>query len=343
MPSASSRVGLALLLALGALGCPAPAGPAAPEETKAPAPTWVAVRVAGDEAVLEAPARVLAGPGAAAMVTPPMRATVVRLRVRPGDSVDAGAPLVDVLMPEVLEAAGRHEGARARLEAWTERRTQLAQLRAEGLARALDVSEAAARVAEARAELQAARAVLVAAGLREGDAAGLLSGTGAVPLRAPIAGVVTAVTAALGESREPGAGPLVQLVGTGAARVEARLPRAATPGDWRLVTPAGEARVKLVGAAPAADPRDGVFLAWFEPEGDAALTAGLQGRVVLRGTGSTRLHLVPATALQRRDGVPGVVTRKGHVPLTVVRCEARDCLVDGALEETDEVQVERAP
>ncbi|MEW5743490.1 MAG: hypothetical protein AB1938_31555, partial [Myxococcota bacterium] len=160
--------------------CAREAEPSAPQAS--PPTAWVQVKAAGAAAVLEGPARALAGPGTSAVVTVPLRGTVVRVRVRPGDVVAAGAPVVDVVMPEVLDAAGRFEGARARLEAWTARAEQLDKLRAEGLARALDVSEARASVAEAKADLQTARAVLLAAGLKEGDVPGLLAGSGAVSL-----------------------------------------------------------------------------------------------------------------------------------------------------------------
>lgn len=331
------------LLALAACPPTPPAGEAPPGAGAEVPPTWTAVRPVSDDVVLEAPARVLPGPGAAAVVAPPLRGTVTRVRVRAGDTVDAGAPLIDVLMPELLEAAGRLEGARVRLEAWTERHRQLAELRAEGLARTLDVSEAAATLAEARAELQAARAVLLSAGLREGDAAGLLAGSGSVPLRAPVGGVVTEVSAALGEAREPSGGALVHVSGGGAVRVEARLGRVAPDGAWALVTATGQVPLRLVGRAPAADPRDGTFLAWFEPEGAAAPPPGTLGRVQLAASGEARLFRVPAAALHRREGAPRVTTRRGEVPVAVAACEAKDCLVSGALGPDDEVQVGRAP
>jgi biotin carboxyl carrier protein len=274
-----------------------------------------------------------------AVVSPPLRATVTRVRVRPGDAVDAGTPLLDVLMPDVLEAAGRLEGARARLTAWTERHQQLEGLKREGLARTLDVSEAAARVAEAKAELQAARATLLAAGLREADAAPVLAGAGTVPLRAPITGVVAEVTATLGEAHEPTSGPLLRLLGAGAVRVEARLPRPPEGTGWRFLSAAGTTPLRLVSAASIADARDGTFLAWFEPTEDVGLTPGTQGRVTRDSERAPRA-LVPAIAVRRRDGAAFVVTRRGEVPIDVARCDAESCTVAGALQPGDEVRAE---
>jgi phage baseplate assembly protein gpV len=270
------------------------------------------------------------------VVTPPLRATVLRIRARPGDVVDAGTPLVDVVMPEALDAAGRYEGAKVRLAAWTERHAQLTQLRADGLAKSLDVSEAAARVAESKADLQAARAVLLSAGVREGEAAGLLTGSGALSLRAPVTGVVTSLTASIGESREPSAGPLLQLASAGPVRVEARFAQGVPDGQFDFVGASGKVALTLVSKAPVADPRDGTFLAWFEP--GAELSAGALGRVTVRGGSAGAVFRVAAHAISRSDGAAKVETKHGAVQVEVVRCEALDCLVRGALTLSDEVK-----
>ncbi len=302
-----------------------------------PPAAWSRVRAGPADRPVEGPARVLASPTAASVVTPPFRATVTRVRVREGDSVDAGAPLVEVVMPELLDAAGRSEGARVRLTAWSDRLEQLTAMRAEGLVKGLEVSEAAARVAEARADLQAARAVLLSAGLREADVGALLLGNGAISLRAPQAGVVTRLTATLGETRDSTAGPLVSLAGPGPVRVEARLTTPAASGSWVFIDSSGQRHaVALVARAPGADARDGTFLAWFEPAGDALL-AGTLGRVELEtGAGSTRF-LVPATAIRRDSKGSSVLTRRAEVPVSVGRCEGEDCLVTGALTTDDEL------
>lgn len=341
------RLALALSLVL-LSACPREGAPSdAPAAVAASSPSWVQAGAAGHADVLDGPARALAGPGASAVVTAPLRATVVRVRVRPGDAVAAGAPVVDVVMPEVLQAAGRFEGARARLDAWTTRVAQLEQLRAEGLARALDVSEAKGALAEAKADLQAARAVLLAAGLREADVGPLLSGSGAVPLRAPVAGVVVEVPVTLGAAHEPSAGPLVRLSSTGSVRVEAHFPRPPPDGDWGFLTPAGRLPLALVGRAPAADERDGTFAAWFEPVDGGVVAAGTLGRVSLEAAGQAGVVRVPAKAVRRVDGAPTVTVRRGGqpqvVPVDVLRCPGDECLVKGALAEGDEVSVEDGP
>ncbi len=328
------------------VGCPQPAE-VSPTTPAPAATTWTAVKPAGGGAVLEGPARALAGPGASAVVTPPLRATVTRVRVRAGDQVAAGAPVVDVVMPELLDAAGRFDGAKARLEAWSARAAQLERLRTEGLARALDVSEAQASVADAKAALQAARAVLLAAGQREADVPGLLAGSGAVALRAPVAGVVVEVLAELGASREPSAGALVRLASTGEVRVEAHFARAPPDGAWSLVSPAGRTPLRLVGRAPAADEHDGTFAAWFEPVDGGALAAGTLGRVSLAAADQLGVVRVPARAVRRVDGVPTVTARRGGqpevLPVQVLQCPGAECLVRGELRADDEVSIGDTP
>jgi multidrug efflux pump subunit AcrA (membrane-fusion protein) len=328
-----ARILTALAVLLVASGCAA--GAAEPSTPKEPLPSWFPVRPATDATTLEVPARVLAGPGANTVVTPPLRATILRVRTRAGDTVAAGTPLVDVVMPELLDAAGRFQGAQVKLQAWTERLAQLTQLRTDGLARSLDVSEAAARVAETKADLQAARAILLSAGLREADAANLLSGNGSLALKAPVAGVVTQVTASVGESREPSSGPLVTLASEAPTRVEARFATQVGEGTWVFVGAQGTTALTLLSRAPVADARDGTFLAWFEPA--QPLAAGSLGRVVLRRTTVDTAFRVPARAIQRIDGATRVETKHGAVAVDVGACEAIDCMVRGALSGTDEV------
>jgi hypothetical protein len=182
---------------------------------------WEPVTVEASLALTEGPARVLPAADAVAVVTAPFRARVIAVRVRAGDEVLANAPLLEVVMPEVLDAAARFDGATGRLAAATDRLGQLTRLRDEGLARAVEVTEAAARVADARADRQLALATLRAAGVREADAPALVA-AGSLTLRAPRAGVVTDVAATLGSAAEPTSGPLVRLSAPGLGRVEAR-------------------------------------------------------------------------------------------------------------------------
>lgn len=298
---------------------------------------WQRVERANEAATFEVPARVVGGPDSASVVSAPLRATVLKVRVRVGDVVDAGTPLLDVVMPELLDAAGRLEGARVRLEAWNARLEQVNALRAEGLARSLEVSEAASRVAEAKAEVQSARAVLLAAGVREQDAAAVLNGAGTWPLRAPRGGVVTQVSVTAGEHREPGSGALVYLASEAPVRVEARF--VASPGlaQYRFVGGGHSAALTLISHAPNTDARDGTTLAWFEA--DRPLPANVPGVVQVSGSGDAQVWRVPAAAIHRMDAGVGVETKGGLRTVEVARCETTTCLVRGALNEGDDVRV----
>ena len=65
----------------------------------------------------------------------------MRVRVRPGQRVEKGEPLVDVSSAEVVRAAGALAAADLRLAAHDERRQRLAPLVDQGLARAQELSE----------------------------------------------------------------------------------------------------------------------------------------------------------------------------------------------------------
>ncbi|MFO0595921.1 MAG: efflux RND transporter periplasmic adaptor subunit [Myxococcaceae bacterium] len=327
---ASARIPL-LTLPLALLACTTPP----PATTPNRAPTWTPVTPIASEQLIEAPAQVLADPAATTVLAPPYRATVVRIRARVGDTVDAGTPLLDVLMPELLEAAGRAEGATARLEAWTARQRQLEQLRTEGLARALDLSEATARVAEAKSDLQAARAILISAGVSPQQGSTLLAGTGALTLRAPTTGVITKLAASPGASREPGAPPLAEVMSESQTRVEARFSRAPPPGAAEFVGASGTTPLTALSRAPALDPRDGTQLAWFTPT--TPLPAGLPGRVRIK-VDDGGAFTVPSASIVRLEGRAGVETRKGRIDVEVVRCGADTCVVRGTLASTDEVR-----
>jgi biotin carboxyl carrier protein len=347
-PSARAHgtVCLGLALVLG-VACAKPPEAATSTPALEAGRSWTKVAPSAERLPLEAPARVVGAPTSRSVIVAPLRATVTRIRVRPGDAVDAGAPLVDVTMPEVLDAAARFEGAKARLEAWAARHQQLAELKAEGLARAADVSEAAAKVAEVKADLQAARAVLIVAGVREGDAAALLHGGGSLSLRAQQSGTVTEVSATMGETREPASEPLVRLASPGAVRVEARFSKPPPDGTWSFVINGAQAPVRLATRAPAADVRDGTFVAWFDFETEVAVSAGLLGRVEFRGPESSDVFKVPASSPRTADGRSELtVLRDGReltVDVKVIRCLGAVCVVQGAILPTDEVHEEPAP
>lgn len=296
------RVVLATMVMVGCDKAPATMvlNPPPPLTATSATTRWVESRSAEDTALLEAPARVLPSPEGLASIAPPLQARVVRVRVRPGQRVSAQEPLIDVLMPELLHAAGDLAGEQLKVDAFTRRKAQLDLLKSEGLARLAELAEVDAQLATARADAQAARATLRASGVSDKQAEALVSGDGVLSLRAPISGLVTSVEAVPGEVRDPAGRPLAQLVGAGDGRVEARFP--STPGDGaRFVFLAGSIStpVDLISISPRFEPSDGSRLAWFSADA-GLLPIGATGRVRVSADPSWRV--VPSRSLLEQGG-----------------------------------------
>lgn len=349
---AGGRWRAVLFAAVMSLGCnrPPAAAPPAPAAPEPPARTaqLAKVRSAAGLPLLEAPARVLAAPDASADVVPPFRARVVRIHVRPGQPVERGAPIMDVVMPEVVRAAGAYVAAGTRLAAYGKQLEQLRALRKDGMVRLGDLAEAETRVAEAQADQQAALGTLRGADLSGADAARLLGGAGTVTLRSPLPGLVTAVRATLGETHENSDLSLAQIVGRGEVQIEAHLSRPLPEGAALRFTspPRPPCPVTLGSVAPAADPRDGTTLAWFQPQGGCDLPQGLQGKLQVQLDPRGGAVAVPARALlPANDAAPPRVRRRrggadALVEVSVLAVSGADALVraaDGALVVGDEV------
>jgi multidrug efflux pump subunit AcrA (membrane-fusion protein) len=317
------------------VGCErrAPTAPQPSEPTaRSVATRWVESRPAEDTTILEAPARVLPSPDSVASLAPPLQARIVKVRVHPGQRVVQYEPLIDVLMPDVLHAAGDLVGEQLKVEAFSRRKLQLEALKAEGLARVAELAEVEALLATARADSQAARATLRASGVSDRLAEGLVSGDGVVSLRSPIAGIVSSVDAMVGEVREPAGRTLVTVVGEGDGRVEARLPSSVGPAArFSFVSGAQARAIELISISPRLEAADGSRLAWFSIP-DAGLSVGATGRVRIGADPSWRV--VPARALLEVEGRTRVRVRgtDGTAVLLDVRVIARsgaEAVVDG--------------
>ena len=333
---------LALVVVVALTAC-SKGGPAAEEAPPVPSARtpWVKARSSEGVPLLEAPAQVLPSPEGQAAVVPPYRARVLKVLVRPGERVKKGQPLVEVVMPEVSTAAGAYVAASTRVDAYGRRKAQLEALRADGLVRLADVLEAETKLAEAQADQQSAAAALRTAQIEPSQAADIVAGKKPVLLRSPIAGVVTAVGAGVGDSREPGGDPVVRVVGEGDSRVEARFARPVDPKNASyelLVTGGTRHHLNLVAIAPVIDPRDGTIAVWLVPDAGTRLQAGLTGRVVVTLPGVVGASVVPARAVALSDGKAFVVARRNgkpeKVPVEVIASSGAEALVIGVA--TDE-------
>jgi hypothetical protein len=254
----------------------------------------------------------------------------VAIRVAPGDRVAAGAPLVDVAYPDGAAAAAAYLAATDQLAAQTTRRAQLEALRHDGLARIGELTAVDVELARLRGERDLATASLRGAGLEPGNARALVDGGGRGTLRAPIAGVVTRVDAAIGQARGPDAPALVAIARAGAHRIEATLARPLPTGAIVRFTPSGG--VAVAAALVELEPRaasDGTRRGWFTTTEE--LRAGQPGR--LEVTVADDAVVIPASALVDDAGHAAVWLRDGaaarKVAVEVLARSGGDAIVRG--------------
>lgn len=274
----------------GALGCGSPPTPSVPpdcrdssRERREPQPPTTLASPPGDLALLEAPARIVGAPGSEAQVAATHAARVIAVHVRAGDRVEAGAPIVDVVMPDVLEAAARLTSVAAARELRTRRRLELASLEGEGLVDRARVFEQEAEIASLDTSQASALATLRAASIRASQARSLLE-QGSLTLRSPLSGVVREVNAVVGEARTPTDPPFAVIVAPVPARIEARFAQPPPRGAAFEFVALDGTRVPLASepVAEILDPRDGVRLVWFSPSRETPALAGTRGRIEVR-------------------------------------------------------------
>ena len=322
----------AFLLLLGALaGCPSTPPATQPESRQPSARTrWLPVRPASSAAPTEAPAKVLLSPEGAAVVVAGLPARILKIWVRAGDQVQAGAPLLDVYIPEAMSALAAKAAAATSIAVLERRRAQLASLESEGLVKASEVAALAIELAKYQGEALRADATLQSV---------QVSSAGPTRIQAPIAGIVTEVTAVKGELRSPSDGPLVRLRANVGGRVEVKSP---TPLDerglfsFRASGSTSEVPLRLVSSVPNTSGAGSI--AWLEGP-DNQLKAGAMG-VLLTRRANDNGFVVPTSAIasdeegtrilvRRRDGDPRVV------PVKVLHVVSTDAIVEGALSTDD--------
>jgi hypothetical protein len=201
----AAHVAAALLTLAGALGScradPPTGGTAPPDERIANDGGGVerrhiddtVVAIAATGASVSWPGRVVVG-SARAVVAAPLSARIKRLLALPGDVVARGAPVVEVAVPELAQAAATLRGARARRAVNERRRAWLLALRGEGVPRVVDELAAETELAELDSAIATASALMRVVDLDQSDAAiDEIAARGAVILRAPIGGSVVSI------------------------------------------------------------------------------------------------------------------------------------------------------
>jgi len=336
-----------LLLAPSLLACGGNAPEEAAEVAAAAAPRAAAARTPSDLSLLEAPAHVVPSPGSEARVAASHEARVLRVHVRAGDHVEAGAPIVDVVMPAVLEAAARLASVAPARSLRALRRTELSALQDEGLVDRSRVFEQETELASLDAERASALATLRAASLTSAEGLRALR-QGAITLRAPIAGLVREATAVLGEVRAPGDAPFAVIVAPVSARVEARFAQAIPRGASLEFVGIDGTHTPLSSdpVAESIDPEDGTRILWLSPAAETQLPGELHGRVVVTLSSpdvveidSHALVIEADGTFVDRVGADGAVER---VTVEVLTASATRAIVRGPLVAGDRVSIEPA-
>ena len=331
----------AVVLAL-ALGCSGGPEPAAAEheahadhhEHASSATAWVEVTTPRDATLLEAPATVVAGAEGRASIDVAYRSTVVEVRVRVGDRVEAGAALVEVAVPELLAAAAVLSGADDQIGTHRRRKDRLDDLQGQGLVGAADVFELERQLGALSAERRLALATFKAAGVDPRQRGELLR-RGTVVLRSPIAGVVAHLDATIGAVVEPG-GRLATVLGHAPARVEVVHAEPLPAGlSLEFVGHDGSRfALRPEPVATAVEPGLGRALAWYEPADGQPRADGLRGRVVVQAA-SEGLHEVPRGALRLHEGQAWVARRGADGEPEQVRVEVLRSSGSSALVRSD--------
>lgn len=275
-------------------------------------------------------ARVIAAPDAEWVVTAAASGVVVRLPVTEGDTVAAGASLVELRSADapklgagLMQAESAARLARSELE-------RDRQLHADGIiaARRLQASEQAA--AQADAALAAARMQLKLMGMSAQEA-----GSGRVIARAPAAATVLERLVTPGQ-RVNEADPLLRLVDAGKLMLELQLPvdeATLAVGDTLTLPDGRRATVKQAGWG-ASEGAQTVRVRASLPAGSTGLRPG-QWLKVQRALPASSGWRIPAAAISReeREALVFEQTADGFraVPVRVLGIDGDSATVSGAL------------
>ncbi len=303
---------IASLAVLGILAChgpaPEPPDPSAGQAASTPV-RWIKPQHPSEHLTLFAmPAVAVAAADARQAVALSTRAQVETVFVRAGDRVLAGAPLVDVRVPEWVQAAAQRQATQTRLAAQQKYLASLKSLRGEGLARTGDVFQIETQVAELQALRAEAESRLRGAGLDDAAVSELIA-KGHLTLRARQDGLVRQVTAVAGATVEPGQPPLLVVESPRAVRIEVHLHQPLPQGGtWVFRQTSGvDLPLQPTPVAQSADAEDGSQIMWFDAASpDQTLPAGTRGQLVL-GHVADDIWAIPVAALINAQGAPQVI------------------------------------
>ncbi len=326
-----------------AFACPAepPVEAADPNRPMSSSARFVRAIAPRSRALLEAPARVVGlHPGSVAL-SAAHGGRVLRFFAAPGDRVEPGSPLAELMIPELAEAAARLGGLGEQVRAIRARITELEGLRSEGLSRTEPLFSLREQVAGLSAELAAARALVAGYGLEGADVA-RLARTGRLVLKSPVEGVVVSRAEMVGGSVEPGGPPVLVVSRLGPARIEVSLIEPLPEGSKPVFRGQDGVEVPLSREPMASlrDGRSGRLTAWFLPvEEDLLLPDGLPGAV--RTSLPSDAVEVPSAAVRREGGRAQVAVLAGEdhrwVTVKVLADSGTSAVIQGPLGPLDKV------
>lgn len=271
--------------------------------------------------VLQVSAEIAPDPDRRADVGPRIEARIVAFRVKVGDRVERGSPLVVLESAEMGKARAEYASALARADVTRRTHAREEELFSAKVTSQREVEAAAGERKTAEAELGAARTRVATLGVADPDAS--VSDPAQVVLRSPIRGVVVAREGHLGRTVEP-ADTIVEVVDLDElwlladvyerdlrfvrvgqpVQVEARAyPRELFRGKVDHVSATLDektrtVKVRVVLPNPKHVLKPGMFA-----------TARIEGAP---GTGARRTLAVPWSAVQEVDGRQAVFVREGE-------------------------------
>lgn len=256
----------------------------------------------------EALGQLAARPEAKSVVHAPIPGHVVKVHVKPGDRVEAGAPLATLTSAALGSAQSTYLKAKGEADLARKARNRQRDLMASDLSSRQEVDAAEQRDASAQLELAQAKEELRLLGLSEEAIASLQRIDPQVVLRAPMAGTVVERNVAVGQYVVPDSSePLFELLDLRTVRVEASFPErdflALSPGLPAKVTlsamPGRPFEGKVVALSPVVEEASRTGQALIDlPNPDGKLKPGMSVTVTIPLI-RPDVPVIPAAALQR--------------------------------------------
>lgn len=255
---------------------------------------------------ISVPGRIVPSETGQAMAGAVVAGRLVRLLAAEGQSVGRGQALAVIESPEIGTLQGELLHARATAERTRQELARQEQLFAEGLSAERLLEQARAEHRIALADQAAFEAQLRAIGATPATSAGNVSG--AVTIRAPIAGVVLRRIASLGAYVDQSA-DLYELIAPGAVYADAEVPpegaAALRPGLSAVIVAPGDARFRgeIASVAPALEAETRTTRIRLRIlNATAALRPETFVTVEFEGEGGREALVVPTSAVEREGG-----------------------------------------